>query len=203
VPRILARLGWLVWAWLPVVLWMAAILWMSGRSDLPMRTNPQTGETIKTTFTAAKLAHVFEYSVLALLMLRALVGARGGLGLPLAAAIPVTVVVAAVFGGLDEVRQSFVPAREPRLTDVALDAASALVASLAVIGWRRFRQRRAAAASSTVTAPASAPATTGARGSSTGPAPRSPDQRASSFPPRTGRPATRGAVVHRGESVGG
>src|SRR5215218_2877438 len=97
--------------WLPVVVWMAAILWMSGRSDLPMRTNPQTGETIKTTFAAAKLAHVFEYSVLALLMLRALVGSRGGLGLPLAVAIPVTVVVAGFFGGLDEVRQSFVPNR--------------------------------------------------------------------------------------------
>jgi VanZ family protein len=54
-------------------------------------------------------------------------------------AITVTVVFAAVFGGLDEIRQSFVPTREPRLTDVALDTASALASSLGVAGWQRYR----------------------------------------------------------------
>jgi VanZ family protein len=57
-------------------------------------------------------------------------------------AIGITVVVAAVFGGLDEIRQSFVPTREPRLADVALDTASALVASLGVAGWQRYRGAR-------------------------------------------------------------
>jgi VanZ family protein len=132
----------LLWTWLPVLVWMALILAMSSRSDLPVRHNPQTGEVIKTTFTAAKLAHVFEYSVFALLMLRALVGAGGGLRWPLPVAIAVTVVAAGMFGGLDEIRQSFVPTREPRLTDVALDTASALITSLGVAGWRRYRAAR-------------------------------------------------------------
>jgi VanZ family protein len=118
---------------------MALILSLSSRADLPMRTNPQTGEVIKTTFTAAKLAHVVEYSVLALLLLRALTGPSGGSRLSLPIATGVTVLVAALFGGIDEIRQSFVPTREPRLTDVALDTASALAACLAVVGWRRMR----------------------------------------------------------------
>ena len=137
-----SRLARLLRAWLPVLVWMALILWMSSRSDLPVRTNPQTGETIRTTFTVAKLAHVFEYGVLALLLLRALVGTDGGLRLSMPVAIAVTVVAVAVFGGADEIRQSFVPTREPRLTDVALDTASALAACLAVAGWHRFRTPR-------------------------------------------------------------
>lgn len=138
-PLVGSRLGRLLWAWLPVLLWMAAILWMSSRSDLPVRSNPQTGETIRTTFAAAKLAHVFEYSVLALLLMRAFVTTGGGLHLPMPAAVVVTVLGAGIFGGLDELRQSFVPTREPRLTDVALDTAAALGACLAVAGWRRYR----------------------------------------------------------------
>jgi VanZ family protein len=142
VPAVGSRLARLLWSWLPVLVWMALILAMSSRSDLPVRHNPQTGEVIKTTFTAAKLAHVFEYSVLALLMLRALVGAGGGLRWPMPVAIAVAVMVAALFGGLDEIRQSFVPTREPRLTDVALDTASALAASLGVAGWHSYRATR-------------------------------------------------------------
>ena len=127
-------------AWLPVLLWMALILALSSRSDLPIRTNPQTGETIKTTFTLAKLAHVFEYSVLALLLLRALMTQAGGLRLSLAPSVLMTVLVAASFGALDEYRQSLVPNREPRLTDIALDTASALVACICVAGYFRLRR---------------------------------------------------------------
>ena len=138
------RIARLLWTWLPVLLWMALILWLSGRSDLPVRTNPQTGETIRTTFAAAKLAHVFEYGVLALLLLRALTGTGGGLRLPLAPAIVVAVLVAGVFGVLDELRQSLVPNREPRLTDVALDSSAALGASLLFAIWQRSRHARLA-----------------------------------------------------------
>lgn len=134
------RIGGLLLAWLPVLFWMALIIALSSRSDLPIRTNPQTGETIKTTFTLAKLAHVFEYSVLALLLLRALMTQGGGLGLSLAPSIVATVLAAAVFGGLDEWRQSLVPNREPRLADVALDTASALAASVCVATYIRLRR---------------------------------------------------------------
>lgn len=130
--------GRLCWAWLPVLVWMALILWLSSRSELPMRTNPQTGEAIRTTFTMAKLAHVFEYGVLALLLLRALMSSHGGLTLGFGTATVVTVIAAGLFGGLDELRQSMTPTREPRFADVALDTASALAACLLVGGWRRI-----------------------------------------------------------------
>lgn len=138
----LGRVARVAWVWFPLLIWMAAILWMSGRSDLPVRTNPQTGETIKTTFTLAKMAHVFEYSVLGLLLLRACLARQGGLGLSLRPSVVVVVVSAALFGGIDEFWQSMTPTREPRLTDVALDTASALVASLAYVLWRRVRISR-------------------------------------------------------------
>jgi hypothetical protein len=134
------RVAGLLWSWLPVLVWMATILTLSGQSDLPTRVNAQAGETIRSTFTLAKFGHVIEYSVLALLVLRALCGAAGGVALPLGRAIVMTVVAAALFGGLDELRQSLVPNREPRLSDIALDTVSALVALLAVAGWQRLRQ---------------------------------------------------------------
>ena len=149
-PRLAGRL----WSWLPVLAWMALILLLSGQSDLPARTNPRTGETIRTTFAAAKLAHVVEYSILGLLLLRGLTHPTGGARLPMRTAIVAAVLASAAFGGLDELRQSFVPNREPRLSDVVLDTASALAALLAVTAWRRFRSLRPASASRS---PASAP----------------------------------------------
>jgi VanZ family protein len=119
---------------------MALILSLSSQSDLPARTNPQTGETIRATFAAAKLFHGFEYSVLALLVLRALTTPKGGVRLALRTAIVVAVVVSGLFGGLDELRQSFVPRREPRLADIAIDTASALGACLLAWAWLRLRR---------------------------------------------------------------
>lgn len=144
-----ARIGALLWHWLPVVVWMGLILSLSGRSDLPVRHNPQTGEVIRTTFTMAKVAHVVEYVGLALLLLRALVGAGGGVQLPLRAAVLVAAVVATGFGAVDELRQAFTPSREPRLFDVALDGASALAAGLAMLGWRRYLHLRGGALTDT------------------------------------------------------
>jgi VanZ family protein len=130
----------LLWYWLPVLLWMAMILSLSGQSDLPVRHNPQTGEVIKTTYTAAKLAHVVEYSVLALLLIRALTAPAGGFGLSPALAACWTVMLAFSFGALDEYRQAFTPTREPRAIDVLIDGLSALAASLAFMFWRRSRR---------------------------------------------------------------
>ncbi|MGE3912747.1 MAG: VanZ family protein [Chloroflexota bacterium] len=136
----MARIASLSWAWLPVLLWMALIFSLSSRSDLPVRTNPQTGETIRTTFTLAKIGHVVEYGTLGLLLLRALMSSAGGLQVQFITAAVATVLMAALFGAMDEFRQSQVPNREPRLTDIALDTVSALGACLVVAGWRRVRR---------------------------------------------------------------
>jgi VanZ family protein len=119
---------------------MVLILALSSQSDLPARTNPQTGETVRVTFTAAKLAHVFEYSVLGLLLLRALVGADGGVRMALGPATVLAVVLAGAFGGLDELRQTFVPRREPRFSDIAIDTVSAFLAVMLAGGWLRYRR---------------------------------------------------------------
>src|SRR3712207_1649192 len=108
----MSRLGALAWAWLPVLLWMALILGLSGQSNLPARQNPATGEVIRSTYTLAKLAHVVEYGVLGLLLLRATMLSGGGPGLRFASAAVWTVAATTLFGGLDELRQSLVPNRE-------------------------------------------------------------------------------------------
>jgi VanZ family protein len=126
----------LAWYWLPVIAWMALILTLSGLSGLPARTNPTTGEVIRSTYTTAKIAHVAEYGVLGALLLRATTAAGGGLALaPMRAALW-SVAAAAAFGMGDEVRQSFVPNRNPRLEDALLDAVSALASVTLVLVWR-------------------------------------------------------------------
>lgn len=129
----------IAWYWLPVVAWMAVILALSGRSDFPARTNPTTGEVVRTTYTLAKMAHVVEYGVLALLLFRATTAPAGGLGAPPARAAIWVVAASTAFGLGDELRQSFVPNREPRLTDVLIDGLSALVTIAIVLVWRWAR----------------------------------------------------------------
>lgn len=133
-PRLAAR--WL-WYWLPVLIWMALILSMSGQSDLPVRQNPRTGEVIKTTFTMAKIAHVVEYGVLALLLCRALAGSLAALRAAPAVVAIVAALAATAFGVADEWWQSFTPTREPRATDVLLDGTAAVVAAGCWWLWQR------------------------------------------------------------------
>lgn len=135
----MSRLGSLAWAWLPVVAWMALIFTLSGQSSLPARQNPATGEVIRSTYTLAKLAHVVEYGVLALLILRATTSPAGGLSLGFGRAALWTVAAATLFGAVDELRQSLVPNREPNVGDVLIDGASALAAVCVASVVRRLR----------------------------------------------------------------
>ena len=141
----MSRLGALVWAWLPVLVWMALILGLSGQANLPARQNPATGEVIRSTYTVAKLAHVVEYGMLAVLLLRAMSMPRGGLGLRFGTAAIWTVSAATMVGAVDELRQSLVPNREPRLGDVLIDGAGALAGVCAVGIARRVHLMRGVA----------------------------------------------------------
>ena len=75
-----------------------------------------------------KLGHLVEYSVLAILWMRALAPDRS---LRRAAALAVVLTVA--YAGLDEARQSLAPNRTPSLLDVGIDAGGA---GLAAYAWR-------------------------------------------------------------------
>ena len=66
-----------------------------------------------------KLGHLVEYGVLAVLWYRALA--------PSPRAVTAALILAAIYGGVDELRQGLPPSRTPATTDVALDAAGALL----------------------------------------------------------------------------
>jgi VanZ family protein len=89
-----------------------------------------------------KCAHVFEYFVFSLLILRGLRGGRKErhLGWALAA-----IAIAAAYAALDEFHQSFVPGRGASVWDVVLDASSGATAQLLaalVMYWSDVRKQR-------------------------------------------------------------
>ena len=128
--------------WAPVLLWMALILVLSSRSDFRTAAPAPVAGSDNAFFAVSKLVHVVEYSVLGLLLLRALHGSGGGVGLSLWLAVMVAVFGSGLFGAIDELRQSFVPNRTPRLADVALDTAAALGTSALAAGVMRLRNTR-------------------------------------------------------------
>jgi VanZ family protein len=73
-----------------------------------------------------KLGHLVEYGILAILWCRALAGS--------ARATTLAFVLAAVYGGVDELWQSLYPSRTPAVTDVAFDAIGALLGLAAWTG---------------------------------------------------------------------
>jgi VanZ family protein len=86
----------------------------------------------------ANLLHIPEYAVLGLLLARALQGRTPGRAAPrvLAGAL----VLAVVFGGLDELHQAFVPGRMPDPADWVHDAVGAVFGVLAWGLWKWIRR---------------------------------------------------------------
>lgn len=78
-----------------------------------------------------KLGHVVEYGILAVLWHRALA--------PAPRAAPAAFLLAAIYGGLDELWQGLHPSRSPALGDVVIDAGGALLGLLAWTGGGRWR----------------------------------------------------------------
>ncbi|TAK36122.1 MAG: hypothetical protein EPO21_04035 [Chloroflexota bacterium] len=103
--------------WGIVVLWMAAIFYGSSRSSIP------TAPDEALDFVMKKSAHVGEYAILAILLLRAIypnerLNARRLL-LPLALAV--------LYAASDEFHQVWTSERHPSLRDVGIDSVGALV----------------------------------------------------------------------------
>jgi VanZ family protein len=82
-----------------------------------------------------KCAHVFEYSVLSLLLFRALRAPRRGWHLRWGAT---ALILAALFATSDEIHQVFVPGRGASAYDVMLDTAAAAAMQYAI--WLRLRR---------------------------------------------------------------
>ena len=92
-----------------------------------------------------KMAHVTEFGIFSITVFR---GVRAGRNGWRASWAFTTLVIAVAYAGLDEWHQSFVPLREARARDVAIDALGALLAQAlvwfyATRGWKVVAQRRA------------------------------------------------------------
>ena len=98
-------------AWLPVLLWAGLIFGLSSVPDLG--TGLGTWDLV-----LRKLAHVCEYAVLGLLLVRA-TGRE-----------PLAVAAGVAYAGTDELHQHFVRGRHGAFRDVAIDAAGALAGAL-------------------------------------------------------------------------
>lgn len=125
--------------WLPVILWMALIFCASGDSMSSMHTSRFLGPLIhwlmpflsedavaSVVFYIRKGAHFLEFAVLGLLFWRALRRPVRGDTRPWSwREARLALSCAALYAASDEFHQLFVPTREGKLHDVAIDSAGA------------------------------------------------------------------------------
>lgn len=105
-------------AWLPVLAYAGLIFWLSDQPRPPVDLPSWSGSD--------KVAHAIEYSVLAVLLWRALGGKRGAAP----ARSLVTFLATALYAASDEWHQSFVPDRNASVGDWIADTAGGLAAVL-------------------------------------------------------------------------
>jgi VanZ family protein len=118
-----------LWRWLPPLAWMGLIFVLSAQPDLPQAPGPWLDTLLK------KTGHAGAYGVLAWLYQRALRARfRGSTALRV-----VSVSLTVVYALSDEYHQTFVPGRNGRLSDVAVDGVGACGAML--LDWWLERRR--------------------------------------------------------------
>ena len=115
--------------WLPVFAWMIVIFAFSSQ---PKGSLPDYGDL---DFFFKKNAHVLEYALLAVLILRGVKGDAPVRFIHLLVALALTILYAAS----DEVHQLFVPWREGRVLDVVFDSLGATISLSLLWLWLRLR----------------------------------------------------------------
>lgn len=101
--------------WFPVIVWAFLIFTFSSTAL------PKIGPTYWPDFFAKKTAHVIEYAILSILLYRALKNS----GVKKEKAMIYSVLVAFVYAITDEMHQSFIPVRTPKVRDVIIDTLGA------------------------------------------------------------------------------
>jgi VanZ family protein len=120
-----------VLGWLPVLAWMALIFVLSSQPTPPRAPDELLDVLLK------KAAHFVEYVVLALLLVRALVGTHEPIGWRTKT---LALVVAVAYAVSDEVHQRFVPGRGPSAWDVGIDSLGAMSGVALFARWRDARR---------------------------------------------------------------
>ena len=146
----LGRISWLRWWW-PALAWAAVISTFSTDAFSADNTSRIFVPLIHWLFPAMsavtldllhhyvrKSAHVSEFFILSLILVRAIRGGRSGWKLSWAVA---AVALASGCAALDELHQAFVPSRGPSMMDVLIDVSGAMAAQIlyAVAAWLRPR----------------------------------------------------------------
>lgn len=136
--------------WFPVALWMGFTFLMSTDTFSAQNTSRIIEPILKflfptisahslqlAHFVVRKLAHVTEYSILALLLFRAF---RAGSTEPHSVRwVLSSLTIVALFASSDEFHQTFVPSRGPSVVDVGIDTFSGIISL--TIAWLRHRHR--------------------------------------------------------------
>lgn len=139
----------LLFSWGPAFVWMAAIFYASSVNTWTVIPGPPQVQAVR------KLAHVFEYALLALLIGRGLLGTWTAGGGSLTRALMLRMwrlgaFLSALYAVTDEIHQGFVPKREFRWEDIAIDSLSAIAALgiwyIIYVEWNRRRSNKKAQA---------------------------------------------------------
>jgi VanZ family protein len=138
---------------MPVALWALLIWLMSGRALASTRSAPVIEPWLRWLFphvspktiellhlSMRKGGHVVEYFIFSMLVLRAVGIMREGWKLRAALT---ALAMAAIYAGVDEIHQVFVPGRGASIRDALLDIAAAVLAQVCVWLWLRHKTMRA------------------------------------------------------------
>lgn len=117
----------MLFLWGPALIWMGAIFYVSSVNTWTVSPGPPEWQALR------KSAHIFEYSLLALLVGRALLGTWTAGGGVVTRALMLRMwiwgaIIAGLYGASDEAHQGFVPRREFHWEDIAIDSLSAIAA---------------------------------------------------------------------------
>ena len=114
------RVGIILWFWTPVVLWMALIYYSSSirAENIPKIDIPNID----------KLFHFVEYFILGALLIRAFANSSDKANFRLIFLL--SILIASIYGVLDEFHQRFIPGRSPEIFDIFSDIIGSLSGAL-------------------------------------------------------------------------
>jgi len=138
--------------WFPVISWLGLIFWFSTETFSDDQTASMVKEILVYLFPALseeafllihmflrKAAHVTEYFVLGLLLFRALRGGSGASWNWRWSFFSLVVVV--LWAAVDELHQSFIPARTASIVDVGIDITGGILAQLVIVLAYRYKKK--------------------------------------------------------------